>query len=221
MEEKNYIELKEIAFLEGMSVFGVAELCPIRHTFHPSIKEITKDLFFGISFGFHLSEAILDGIIDGPTLIYKHHYKAVNYRLDQAGLKLVKFIQDKGYKALPIPSSQTIDWGNQLGHLSHKLVGKSAGLGFIGRSALLVNQQYGAKVRYVTILTNLPLETGKAVEGDCGECRRCIEICPAQAISMESYEKEKCLAKLKEFSKERGIGVYICGVCVKVCKGNG
>ncbi len=219
MENKNYDELKEIAQLQDMSLFGIANLERIRHTFHPSLSGMAENLPFGISMGFHLSEAILKGIIDRPTLIYKHHYKAVNYRLDQAALKIVKLIQDKGYNALPIPSSQTIDWENQLGHLSHKLVAKMAGLGFIGRSTLLVNPKYGAKMRYITILTDLPLEANKPLEIDCKECRRCIEACPAQAITENSYDMKKCLEKLKEFSKEKGIGVYICGVCVKECAG--
>ncbi|OGL44727.1 MAG: hypothetical protein A2W05_10760 [Candidatus Schekmanbacteria bacterium RBG_16_38_10] len=219
MEKKNYNDLKEISLLEGMSLFGIADLNPIRHTFHPSLSGMTENLFFGISMGFHLSEAILDGIIDRPTLIYKHHYKAVNYKLDQTALKIVKFIQDNGYNALPIPSSQTIDWENQLGHLSHKLVAKMAGLGFIGRSTLLVNPQYGAKVRYITVLTDLPLKPNQLLEIDCRECKRCIEACPAQAITEKSYDMKKCLEKLKEFSKEKGIGVYICGICVKGCLG--
>ena len=219
MEKKNYDDLKEIALREDMSLFGVADLGGIRQTFHSSIENVAKDLPFGISFGFHLSESILDGIIDKPTLIYKHHYKAVNYRLDQVALKVVKFIQDNGFNAFPIPASQTIDWENQLGHLSHKLVAKFAGLGFIGRSSLLVNPEHGAKVRYVTILTDLPLEANKPLEIDCKECKKCIESCPAQAITMEEYDKAKCTEKLKEFSKERGIGVYICGVCVRECKG--
>jgi len=221
MEKKNYDDLKDIALREDMSLFGVADLKDIKHTFHTSIENVAKDLSFGISFGFNLSGAILENIINGPTLIYKHHYKTVNYKLDQTALKLVKFIQGKGHKALPVSSSQTIDWENQLGHLSHKLVGKFAGLGFIGRSALLVNPQFGARVRYVTILTDFPLVTDKVPDTGCGECKACIDACPARAISLEGYDKEKCCTKLKEFSKERGIGVYICGVCVKVCRGSG
>ena len=219
-EKKNYDDLKELALLEDMALFGVADLRDIKHTFHPSIENVAKDLPFGVSVGFNLSGAILDNIIDGPTLIYKHHYKTVNYKLDQTALKLVKFIQGKGHKALPVSSSQTIDWENQLGHLSHKLVGKFAGLGFIGRSALLVNPEYGARVRYVTILTDFPLITDEVADIGCGECKECINACPAKAITLEGYDKGKCLVKLKEFSKERGIGVYICGVCVKVCGGS-
>jgi len=33
------------------------------------------------------------------------------------------------------------------------------------------------------------------------------------------YDFEKCFGLLKEFSKERGIGQHICGICVKACPG--
>jgi len=201
----------------GISLFGVADLIPIRDSFHPSLREATANFSRGISLGFRLSDAIIDQIQDRPTLLYKHHYKTVNYGLDQMALRVMAQIQAQGYQALPIPASQTIDWENQLGHLSHKAVARQAGLGWIGRSGLLVNSIHGARVRYVSILTALPLRADQPVLGDCGECVRCIEVCPAKAISMDGYEREKCLGKLKEFAKERGIGVYICGVCVKAC----
>ncbi|MEW6685181.1 MAG: hypothetical protein AB1393_03120 [Candidatus Edwardsbacteria bacterium] len=221
MEEAHKQAMQSLVFSEGASLFGVADLTPIHHTFHTTIESIAKSLNFGVSIGFKLSDAIIDGIIDQPTLIYKHHYKSINYRLDQIALKCVAFIQEKGFRALPIPASQVVDWENQLGHLSHKIVGREAGLGWFGRSTLLVNPQLGARVRYVTILTDMPLKTDKPIKGDCEKCKACIVACPAKAISGEGYNKEKCLTKLKEFSKMPGIGQYICGVCVKVCKGGG
>jgi epoxyqueuosine reductase len=69
------------------------------------------------------------------------------------------------------------------------------------------------------VLTDLSLEPDKPVEGDCGNCYRCLEVCPAGAITKEGYDRGKCLEKLKEFAKKPGIGQFICGVCVKACKG--
>lgn len=181
--------------------------------------EIRERLPRAIVFGYQLSKSVLETIIDHPTLIYKHHYKTVNWVLDQTAFHLVRFIEKQGKRAIAIPASQTVDWEHQKGHISHKLLGKEAGLGFIGRSGLLINPIYGAHVRYVSILTDLDFEPDKEIEGTCGDCRKCIDVCPAQAINEDGVDLSRCFAKLREFSKMRGIGQHICGVCVKVCDG--
>ncbi|MCX7995525.1 MAG: hypothetical protein N3A65_07135 [candidate division WOR-3 bacterium] len=172
-----------------------------------------------VVFGYPISEGVLDTIKDHPTLIYKQHYKTVNWLLDQAGYHLVQFIEEKGFKAIAIPASQTVDWETQKGHISHKILAVECGLGYIGRSGLVVHPEYGARVRYISVLTDLEFEPDKKITGDCGSCKKCIISCPAQAIDEKGVDLQKCLAKLKEFSRMPGIGQYICGVCVKVCNG--
>jgi epoxyqueuosine reductase QueG len=183
------------------------------------IPEIEKKFSRAIVFGYQLSKAVLQTIKDRPTLIYKHHYKTVNWILDQTACHLVNFIEADGSSAIAIPASQTIDWQLQKGHISHKLLAKEAGLGFIGKSGLLIHPQFGAQVRYASVLTDLEFSPDEKLEGSCGDCQRCIKACPARAITENGVDLTLCLAKLKEFSRIRGIGQYICGVCVKVCDG--
>lgn len=218
--KENTETLEKITRENGVSLFGVCNIDGLRKTFHESIVEVSNRLSYGISIGVRLSDKIIEDIVDSPTLIYKHHYKSVNYFLDQVAIKISLFIQEKGYSALPIPASQTVDWEKQLGHLSHKTFALKARLGWIGRSGLLVNKIHGARIRFVTVLTDMPLmirEETLSNVGDCGSCVRCIETCPASAITEKEYDMGKCLSLLREFSKRRGIGVYICGVCVKAC----
>jgi len=215
--KRNKEFLEGLARGKGLALFGVCPLEPVRQYFHPSIIASTSLLKFGISIGFRLQDSIIDGIINEPTLIYKHHYSTVNHLLDHTAVQIANEIQNMGWKALPIPASQIVDWKQQSGHLPHKMVAYYAGLGWIGRSGLLINPQFGARVRYATVLTDLPLKAGKPVKGDCGDCHRCIESCPAGAITEEGYDRNKCLEKLKEFAKKPGIGQFICGVCVRAC----
>lgn len=211
-------ELEALARREGMAVFGVADMGPLRSILHDSILGPSQHLPFGISIGFRLSDPIIDDIIDRPTLIYKHHYKVANYMLDRAAASIHSYIVERGYKALPLPASQVVDWEKNLGHLSHKAVAVQAGLGWIGRSALFVHPVHRARLRLATILTDMPLEPGEKREGlSCGVCRNCIEACPAGAITEEGYDRDKCAEKLREFSRMPGIGQSICGVCVKAC----
>ena len=122
----------------GAALFGVTDVGSLKKEFHFS-DEILKDLDYAISIGLRLSDPILEEIQDAPTKIYFHHYRQVNAALDQIALKISNFLQSNGYNALPVAASQIIDWDRQKGHLSHKEIGRLAGLGFIGRNNLLVS----------------------------------------------------------------------------------
>jgi epoxyqueuosine reductase len=172
-----------------------------------------------ISVAVALSRAVLDQLEDGPTILYKHHYRAVNHALDRIALVASGMLQERGYDGFPIPASVVVDWKEHLGHLSHRSVAVAAGLGWMGRSNLLVTPSWGSAVRLVTILTNAPLSPGEALESGCGSCEACVEVCPAGAIGVNSREFRRwdCLEKLREFSRRRNLGVHICGLCQKAC----
>jgi epoxyqueuosine reductase QueG len=164
---------------------------------------------------------VLESISDQPTPLYFHHYRQANYQLDRAAFAVADRLQDAGCRALAIPASQIIRSRPMSGHVSHKLLGWAAGLGFIGRCTLLVHPQFGAQMRYVSVLTDAPLAAGRPSEGDCGACRACVPVCPAGAIKekREEFDLEACYRKLTEFTRLPFIGQHICGVCVKACSG--
>ena len=219
-KNKNYFLLKKLSQNLGIDLFGVADVTSIKEGFALPEK-LSAKFNQAVSLGVRLSRGILEEIEATPTKLYFHHYRSVNAFLDQAALKIANFIEKKGYLALPIPASQIIDWQTQKAHLSHKKIGYLAGLGWLGRNNLLVNKDLGSQFRLVSILTDMPLVIDKPKNQDCGKCKLCIEICPVGAIkeSPEDFEHIKCFEKLKEFQKQRLVDQFICGVCVKICKG--
>lgn len=219
-EEKNTETLKTFALDLGASLFGVADITGIREEFLLG-DEVKKKFDRGISMGKRLIGGVLDEIKDRPTRLYFHHYRQLNFFLDRAAFLLSSRIQELGYNALPIPASQILDWENQKAHLSHKKVGHLAGLGWMGRSNLLINPEYGARFRLVTVLTDMPLVKGSPLKDGCGECMECLDVCPARAIKekREDFDHWACFEKLKEFRKMGIVGQHICGVCVKACSG--
>jgi len=104
-----------------------------------------------------------------------------------------------------------------------------AGLGWQGKSLLLVTPLYGARVRLATVLTEAPLETDSPIKNQCGECTRCRDACPAEAIKgagteenygsrSEALDLSRCVDKTAgEFAKIPEVGAAICGICIKVC----
>lgn len=217
--ERSYSLLRGFCLNEGIALFGVADVRKIRQTFRlPGIKE---EFDYAISLGLRLSEAVLDEIEDGPTLLYAWHYRQANILLDRVAFRLSGLIQERGHRAIPIAASQLIDWRQQVGHLSHKHIGVLAGHGWIGRNNLLVHPEYGSEVRYATVLTDMELPTGRPMDFGCGDCRDCIPVCPVQALgeSPEDYNFDRCFEQLKYYRHKRNIGHHICGICVKVCQG--
>jgi epoxyqueuosine reductase QueG len=101
-------------------------------------------------------------------------------------------------------------------------------LGWIGKSALLITERYGAAVRLATILTDAQFRTGNPIDSSlCGDCMKCAVCCPAKAISGKNwkigFEREfifdalACCATAKSLSRKIEIQSTICGICINVC----
>jgi len=217
-EIKNFFQKKDITIFAGGSVQEIKKDFPLS-------KELDlSQINYAIIFACPLPAYVLEGIKDRPTLLYKHIYRQVNYFLDRTALELALWLEAKGKKAIPIPASQIIDWEKKLGHLSHRQVGVHLGLGFYGRNNLLVHPEYGSQLRLVTVLTDWEIDLPGPVKNqslDCGACTACVEVCPAGAIhtSPADFDRTACFSQVREFEKMRGIGVGICGICVRACKG--
>lgn len=220
LEKTNKDKLSNFLKSWDVDLFGIADIREARKDFN--LSESIKMLFpLAIVIGKRVLSSVLEDIMDHPTLLYFHHYRQLNNELDRLALRLASFIEKEGYRALPIPASQIIDWKNQRAHLSHKKLGRLAGLGWIGRNNLLVNPQLGSRFRLVTVLTDFPLPLDSIIEGDCGQCFRCLNVCPAGAIHENplDFNHIACFEKLDEFRKKGLVGQHICGICVKACSG--
>lgn len=219
---ENYNRVKNFCLKWGADLFGVADISDVKDGFALSTTVISG-MLAAISLGVRAASAILGEIEQQPTKLYFHHYRTLNMFLDQLSLRAAGFIQRQGYNALPVPASQIVDWQKQTAHLSHKHVGYRAGLGWIGRNNLLVNKRLGSQFRLTSVLTDMPLKTDKPAKEDCGNCRACVVICPVKAIkeNPRDFNHLGCFELLKEFQRQKIVDQYICGICVKACKGKG
>ncbi len=72
-----------------------------------------------------------------------------------------------------------------------------AGLGWIGRQGSLVHPEFGCCLFLGELLTDLELEASPAVPNQCGDCRLCVESCPAGAIQADGLvDARRCLSYL-------------------------
>jgi epoxyqueuosine reductase len=106
----------------------------------------------------------------------------------------------------------------------------AAGLGFIGKNTTLITPEFGSFVLLGEIITSLELDYDKPKTGTCGNCTRCIDACPTEAIIAPStLDAKRCISYLtiehkgpipEEFHKPMVNLIFGCDICQEVCPYN-
>lgn len=221
-------QLRKTALDKGADFYGVADLSEA----HEFIKEQGGDEVASYPLAISLGIRIMDSIVDqlpnreerSVAVNYRHHgYDIINRRLDLLASHISSQIQNNGYNALPIPASERYDDERICAVFSHKLAAHLAGHGWIGKSCMLITPGVGPRVRWITILTNAPLEvTGTSQDEKCGECTECVDICPVSAFTGVPFkEDEPRKTRYDASSCEKylysGEEWSVCGLCVYIC----
>lgn len=212
----------------GASVVRVADTSKLA-----GIDTEPEDLLNGypraVSIALHLSDSVIDKIDRQPTPLYSSHYSRVNAFLDDIAIRTTNLLQMNGNRAVPIPASQILDSEKWISYISHKAVAITAGIGWQGKSLLVVNPDFGPRIRLTTVLTNAGFEPDSPIKNRCGKCYQCKDHCPGGAIigvntdshystRSEAIDLEKCVYQVRDvFSKLPNITPLICGICIKVC----
>jgi len=103
-----------------------------------------------------------------------------------------------------------------------------AGLGWIGRQSLLVTPEFGSFVLLGEIVMTAECDQyDTPCEGvGCGECRRCVEACPNNAIKERHIDTSRCISCATIERKEEDEGcdlhgwIFGCDECQTVCPYN-
>ena len=108
---------------------------------------------------------------------------------------------------------------------------QSAGLGWVGKHTLLINEHEGSWFFLGEIYTNLPLPFNTInPENKCGDCSACLKVCPTDAFP-EPYvlDARRCISYLtienkgaipEEFREPMGNRVFGCDDCQAICPWN-
>jgi epoxyqueuosine reductase len=208
---------------DGIALWGVADLCD----FSTPTDATGGGFPIAVSWAVPMDPATMAGIRNGPTEPYGALYIATNLRINALAEEVAGELRRRGSRALPLAASVRTDEANLRGDFPHKTAATRAGLGWIGRHCQLVTFEYGPWVRLGTVFTDMDLPTGPTIEQDfCGKCDKCVEACPADALSGEKWHpglvREAILDaracddwKTEQYPPYNG--KHNCGICSSAC----
>ncbi len=227
MEKK----LRELLFANGASLVGFANVEALytrpedaQHAAW-SVPEYPR----AVSIALCIPRDIILGIENGPTMEYFDAYHSLNKRLDELATLCAEHIQRAGYSAHAQTVASINEFGVYLTVLPHKTAAVRAGLGWIGKSALFISEQFGSAQRLTSVLTDAPIACYDGyMDTRCGGCMVCVKACPGKAISgkpwsahsdrEEYFNAIACRNKARELCAQRlGKTATICGKCIQVC----
>jgi epoxyqueuosine reductase len=105
-----------------------------------------------------------------------------------------------------------------------------AGIGWHGKSTMLIDERLGTWFFLAEILTTLELPADEPVQDRCGTCERCIKVCPTGAITApHRLDARRCISYLTielkgsiplELRPLIGHRIFGCDDCLDVCPWN-
>lgn len=220
----------------------LSELCPA-DTYEIGVSSLEGLLSpelshfrYGLTLARKLDDETVDRIVEGPTKDYYDLYFAVNSELNEKVAQIALMLKLYRIEALAVPvtvddSELDDSYFETLRYpFSHKMAATRAGLGWVGKTDLLVTHRFGPRVRLATVLTSDPVfEPGTPVsESLCGSCSACVNACPAKAATGlhwsagvdrdRFYNAFLCRDYCRRVSKERlNADISLCGLCIAVC----
>jgi len=149
----------------------------------------------------------------------RDYHKLMRSRLQKLAEHIHGVVGDFGYRAY-VDSAPVLE----------KALARNAGLGWIGKHTVLINRRAGSYFFLGELYTDLPLPVDEPASAHCGSCRRCIDICPTQAIvAPYKLDARRCISYLtielkgsipEELRAPMGNRIFGCDDCQLVCPWN-
>lgn len=158
-----------------------------------------------------------EGIL-ARSSVGEDYHNVLKTKLEKLGQELI----EEGW-----PSEQ-IRYQVDTGSLNERGLAIRAGLGWSGCNQQLILPGIGSFVALALVLLDQEMPPDSLLENQCGNCRRCIEACPAHILGKEHFGASQCLSYLTQ-SKERlsdeqakslGQRLFGCDTCQEACPHN-
>ncbi|MCF8217877.1 MAG: tRNA epoxyqueuosine(34) reductase QueG [Bacteroidales bacterium] len=176
------------------------------------------------------------------SLLY--NYYPESFYESEAPVKITRYALGKDYHFVVKNRMREMvkEMQQQLGEFSYRVFvdsapvlerawAREAGLGWIGKNTMLINPKQGSFFFLAEILADMELAYDKPMQKDfCGNCRRCIDACPTDALKPYKIDASRCISYLtienkneqipEEFREQYQKWIFGCDICQEVCPWN-
>jgi epoxyqueuosine reductase QueG len=182
-------KVKTFAFDLGSDLVGIGNIerwknCPDLMSpkgIMPSAKSV-------IVCGLHHTDSMVEiGGEGSPHFMGTYDLQILmNCYLDYMSFQMSRFLEDLGYQAIPITASNIWRYREYKNlksvfspDMSHIYAAVAAGLAEMGYSGLALTPEYGPRNRFVSIITDAPLDPTPLLPGNtlCDHCKMCVKFC--------------------------------------------
>lgn len=193
----------------GADAVGFASIENYRSPKSPSLRTILPNARSLIVLGYRE----IDGALESENARVSMASRLAVMDLSKKNNYLMaKFVEDK-FKAqstfvlASFPLDMSPPGMGLVGDISLRHAAVAAGVGVFGRHNLVIHPEFGTRVIYGAVLTELALKPDPPLAEElCNQCNLCVESCPARALDEEGKtDQMKCL----RVSQPYGIGGMI------------
>ncbi|OUS27789.1 tRNA epoxyqueuosine(34) reductase QueG [Thalassotalea sp. 42_200_T64] len=149
----------------------------------------------------------------------RDYHKLMRNRLKQLGKKIENYCHNLNFRPF-VDSAPVLE----------RPLAEKAGLGWVGKHSLLLNNQAGSWFFLGELMVDIPLPVDTPKTNQCGQCVSCIKICPTNAIvAPYVVDARRCISYLTielreaiplEFRPLIGNRIYGCDDCQLICPWN-
>ena len=218
-------KIKQAALNLGADLCGIAlidRFAEAPEGFHPT--DIDSYCESVIVFARRLPASALFALHPIP---YSHARDLILREVDRIGIELCFYLEEEGVRAVPIPAEDPLENdgthpAGERGVLSLAHAAYLAGLGVIGRNALVINRKFGNMIELGAILVDLELDADPPATYVCcpPHCNLCLEVCPAGALDGQGINPRLCRAHSQpptDAAPNHAQSLIRCNQCRQAC----
>jgi len=149
-----------------------------------------------------------------------HVSDALQKRMTHVHQAVTGFFKDLGFACRPLPPNAPL-----------KIFAARSGIGFYGKNSMIITKEHGSWISLSGYATDALLEPDSPIEQDCGDCKLCMQACPAKALDQPyNCTTQDCINFLLQSKNvipeamrpllKHGLAYGACRVCRDICPQN-
>lgn len=191
--------------------FGDVPAAAYPQAIWPQVKTV---IVIGVPLWLPLIEA-------APSVLGREQLTVTAKLLEKAAYRLILLLNGRGCRAVSAPWNNAAATVESPAAFSSAWAGHYAGLGTVGWNHALLTREYGPRVAWKSVFTDLVLPGDPLpAESLCTRCLSCRQICPTGAFSgvaadgYAAFDQPACLQREQRLQTAF---CNPCGACLKVC----